>query len=322
MDKNFVNILQQMVAKETKEAILNPTKCKALIKDYARGEFKKEIRWLLTALEEKVQIAINEANDIPNCKLRQIRVLKDECGFADDIAIDIVDMLCFVLRGDTNKSIKATRKKEEPPVKQPTVQSVQNDTIIVKPKEKSIITFGAYQWLVLEEQNDKALLLCKDIIEKRKYHETFELITWDKCNLRAFLNGSFYNSNSFTNADRNSIIHVNNVNENNQWFGTHGGTNTYDRIFLLSISENVKYFGDSGQLAKRPKSDSYLIDDQYNSERIAKFNSWTCDWWLRSPGKLGYFASLVMQRGIISVGADEGLIDFNKGVRPALWLKL
>jgi hypothetical protein len=101
-----------------------------------------------------------------------------------------------------------------------------------------------------------------------------------------------------------------------------GGIDTIDKVFLLSIEEAVKYFGDSGQLQNRPKNADYLINDQYNSARIAKFSddeaSW---WWLRSPGRDSNRAAYVLDFGYIDLSGgffnrDDG------GVRPALWLKL
>ena len=60
------------------------------------------------------------------------------------------------------------------------------------------------------------------------------------------------------------------------------GNATKDRIFLLSIEEVVKYFGDSGQFKNRPK-DAYFIEDQYNSARIAEDADGIVFWWWRRP---------------------------------------
>ena len=185
------------------------------------------------------------------------------------------------------------------------------------------ITFGAYQWRVLDIQDDMALILCENIILLHEYHISNVSITWTDCSLRAYLNGEFYNSNAFSNEDRSRIVEVTNINENNQWFGTNGGPDTQDKIFLLSIAEVVQYFGDSGQLANRPSGASW-IDDQYNSNRIATFYGVVTSWYLRSPGIFTYDA--------VNVGGDvdgEGFIYMvgthvyrSSGVRPALWLDI
>jgi len=48
MDSTFIDILKKLIAEQGKEALLNPGKSKALLADYARGEYKKESRFLLT----------------------------------------------------------------------------------------------------------------------------------------------------------------------------------------------------------------------------------------------------------------------------------
>jgi hypothetical protein len=102
-----------------------------------------------------------------------------------------------------------------------------------------------------------------------------------------------------------------------------GGKNTQDRIFLLSISEVIKYFGDSGQLKNKNSKSEYRIDDQFNSARQAHYNGSWAWWWLRSPGHHSYDAAYVSSDGNVIVngitvfrGHDSG------GVRPALWLNL
>ena len=185
-----------------------------------------------------------------------------------------------------------------------------------------LITFGAYQWQVLDIKEGKALLITKNIIEQRQYHASNTSVTWSNCDLRSYLNNAFLNSSAFSNTDRTRITLVTNTNENNQWYGTSGGGNTNDRIFLLSLAEVVQYFGDSGQLAHRPSGSSYDINDQYNGNRVATFNGTAVKWWLRSPGDVTNYAATVSSNGNIYVdGRFVGDYD-GGGVRPALWLNL
>ena len=183
-----------------------------------------------------------------------------------------------------------------------------------------IIEFGAYNWRVLDIQGGQALIVSENIIERRVYHTSQAAITWSRCSLRAYLNGDFYNSSAFSNEDRSRIVQVTNVNLNNQWFGTYGGLNTQDRIFLLSIAEVVQYFGDSGQLENRPPGASH-INDQFNSNRIATINGSASFWWLRSPGDSTHNAIRVYNDGIVYLSGSF-VSNHNGGVRPALWLQL
>ena len=184
----------------------------------------------------------------------------------------------------------------------------------IDPYQIEIIDFGGHQWRVLARQGDKALIISENILEQRVYHENYENITWENCTLRQYLNGAFYNT--FNEANKARIAEVTNVNLNNQHYGTNGGNNTQDKIFLLSLSEVVQYFGDSGQLGN-----NFYFDDQYNSKRIATYNGSAFWWWLRSPGSGGSGASYVSDTGRILLDGHSFAITFG-GVRPALWLNM
>jgi hypothetical protein len=162
-------------------------------------------------------------------------------------------------------------------------------------KVGDIVTFGEYDWRVLAVDGDKALIITENVIEERAYNignkstdnfeggESEELFTtWDKCSLREYLNGEFFNR--FTTDEKARIA------------------DTTDKIFLLSIDEAVKYFGDSG-----------------NEARIAMCGTSFVRWRLRSPGAKNSVTGVdeygrIWKHGI-SVKAEVG-------IRPALWLNL
>ncbi len=196
----------------------------------------------------------------------------------------------------------------------------------------SIVSFGSYNWRVLDVRDDGALIITEGIIEQRPYHDAYIDITWADCALRKYLNGDFYDK--FSEADRARIIPVVNKNYDNQWYGTKGGEDTQDNIFLLSIEEVAcKYFGDSSSNLYNPrKNKRYWFErkDENNSKRTAKFvgESWNNWWWLRSPGRVGVKAVYIHGNGNIGIQGNnilKGNIGDGKcigGVRPALWVKL
>ena len=123
-----------------------------------------------------------------------------------------------------------------------------------------IIKFGNYfindnktkepiEWRVLEVSNDRALLITKDAIDRKPYDYDdckpydYELrdITWEECSLRQWLNYEFINQ-AFSKEEQNEIILTNISNPNNARYGTRGGNNTQDKIFLLSIYHNFRVF--------------------------------------------------------------------------------
>ena len=206
-------------------------------------------------------------------------------------------------------------------------QNKTGRTISVQPSVGSIHNFANIDWRVLAVENNRALLISEKILENRPYNVEERDITWENCTLRKYLNGEFYNK---LGTAKSAIADTRNSNPNNQWFGTAGGNATTDKVFLLSLDELVKYFGDSGDLANKRKKDYYgnpnpnghCLDDQYNNTRIANYgNKGASWWWLRSPGYNSYNAAAVYYDGLVYVDGD-GVYFVSGGVRPALWLNL
>jgi hypothetical protein len=169
----------------------------------------------------------------------------------------------------------------------------------------STITWGEYEgqpleWLVLEIKGGKALLLTKDVIERRTYNDKNESVTWETCTLRKWLNSDFYNS--FTAAQKRAVAETAVINEDNSEYGTPGGNDTRDKVFLLSLSEARKYFGS-------------------DRERIARYNGEAFRWWLRSPGLYATYAADVYSDGYVYFNGIYVNYDYG-GVRPALWVNL
>jgi len=121
MDSEFVVILKKIITEQGKETLHNSAKSKAFLSDYTHGEYKKESRLLLQALDVGVQKAIDCAKDITNCKLQQIRLLHEDYGLDEKVAEDVVNALALILRGDTtdikisteDSANKQSRKKDD-----------------------------------------------------------------------------------------------------------------------------------------------------------------------------------------------------------------
>jgi hypothetical protein len=103
MNQGFIAIIQKLIVEQGRETLLNPAKCKAFIADYAHGEYKKESRLLLQALEAGVQKAIDTTDELEICKKQQARVLQEEYFLATETAADVVDTLAIVLRGGNQR---------------------------------------------------------------------------------------------------------------------------------------------------------------------------------------------------------------------------
>lgn len=185
--------------------------------------------------------------------------------------------------------------------------------------ERDRLLFGPCLWRVLEAGKGRTLLLSDIALEKRVYHGDHAGAAWAACDLRRYLNGPFLDR--FDAGERACIAETPIRNDANPWFGTDGGEDTVDRVFLLSIGEVVQYFGDSGQLLGRNPGSRLFINDRYKAARVARDEGGaTAWWWLRSPGLRRGTAAQVYNGGAIHVSghyADNPL----GGVRPALWLQ-
>jgi len=187
-----------------------------------------------------------------------------------------------------------------------------------KVKKGDTIEFGGHNWIVLDVQDGKVLILSEKILKHREYHSQNVAVTWESSSIRKYLNTKFLQT--FSPSDRKRILDTKVVTHDNPWYGTPGGAATTDKIFLLSLEEVVQYFGDSGKLKNRPGQDDYFTD-QYNQSRIAYDKDGEDSvWWLRSPGAADS-VSIISHGGVVGVKGDYAYYGF-AGVRPALWLKL
>ena len=151
-------------------------------------------------------------------------------------------------------------------------------------------------------------------------------MTWATCTLRTWLNDTFLNT-AFTPAEQTAIKNTTVVNKDNPYYGTEGGENTIDKVYLLSIAEtsNTAY-GFNGEFdtnseTREAKNTAYAKECGAWTSTSTEYegNGW---WWLRSPGT---------DRSInASYVDDSGYGDYDgysvdtviDAVRPALHLNL
>ena len=214
----------------------------------------------------------------------------------------------------------------------PSGDTPENRSGAVEPGE--IVQFGDYSWRVLEVRDDRALLITEEIIEANLYNLEPTAVTWEACFLRSSLNDRFLQC--FTAEEQERIVETRLSNPDNRWYGTPGGADTDDKVFLLSLEEADRYFGDSGDYSNaRRKSwgagngfeendDGWALSNDQDSQRAAIFGAGPSWWWLRSPGGSDASAAAVDIGGSINVrGRDADTFHPDMGgVRPALWLSL
>ncbi len=176
-------------------------------------------------------------------------------------------------------------------------------------------------------QDGKSLLLSRYGLDAKPYNTVWSHITWEQCTLRKWLNGEFLKA-AFSEEEQSAIMLTNVDNSKAQGYsgwGTNGGSNTQDRIFLLSYAEANKYLGvtydDSNTQKSRvaptawAKAQGASTNDSYTTAE-GKPAGW---WWLRSPGTYQYNAANVFNDGSL---IDSNVNDDFDVVRPAFWMNL
>ena len=187
----------------------------------------------------------------------------------------------------------------------------------------AIIPFGGADWRVLEIREGKALVVSEKLLLKGAYHSENVAVTWGECDMRQYLNGPFYDC-VFSAEEKARIVDAKVENNDNPWYGTAGGNDTIDKVFLLSLEEVLRYYGNSGELENREGGESIK-----NVGRIAVTQEGKAAWWwLRTPGIFYYGCGTnhscfvcVTSTGSLSVYGEYVYSEFG-GIRPALWLQL
>ena len=207
-----------------------------------------------------------------------------------------------------------------------------------------IVWFSEARWRVLDIQDNRMLLLSEVVISFGSnalpldfFHSARVNVTWETSEIRRYLNDEFYNWISPESRARIAETYV--INNDNPTWGTCGGNNTVDRIFLLSVEEVLRYFGDRGWLDER----LHQISDGYNRNRIAGLSNQPLSWWLRTPGLHQDRAVYVFENGSIGLQGrpvhgrylrtilppgtvlgygGEVRVYSDTGIRPAMWIYL
>ena len=168
------------------------------------------------------------------------------------------------------------------------------------------------EWLVLEDKGDTLTLISRYGLDAKPYHNEYVDITWANCTLRSWLNGTFLNA-AFTSAEQGKIQTVRVTAEDNPYYGTEAGSDTYDKVWLLSCREAENLFS----------SDAARVC--YPTETAIANGCWVygccCDWWLRSPGHYSSDAAMVSLDGQV-YGCCAPVKDNRLLVRPVVCLRL
>ena len=209
----------------------------------------------------------------------------------------------------------------------------------------SYVVFGTYpqtsrgtdstpvEWLILDYDAaaNRALLISRYGLDSQPYNTENAEVTWEQCTLRTWLNNDFY-QRAFIDAEKEAILTTMVDNSSAQQYSgwnTDGGSNTQDKVFLLSITEAIRYFGllNPQQTDNENNMKARLSPTDYAIRQRAYTNKGTRTvegkpsgiWWLRSPGSQQDFAASIRSSG--NIGMDN-VYRVAESIRPAIWINL
>ena len=179
--------------------------------------------------------------------------------------------------------------------------------------------FEPIQWRVLSNTNGELFVMADKILATKPYNQDDTDITWETCTMRAWLNNDFYDI-AFTAKEQSKIETSTVINGNNPSYGTVGGNNTNDKLFLLSYNEAINpaygfsslIFSDTTRVAQGTdfaKSQGLYVNGENST------------WWLRTPGYYQYFTCFVSTVGWVEVGGT-GINRPIDGARPVFKINL
>ena len=173
-------------------------------------------------------------------------------------------------------------------------------------------------WTVLDVQGGKALVVSEKVLEYDIRMDTSIInmpCTWEDSAMRTYLNDTFYNQ-AFTDSEKQLIRCDTIANPDNSMFGTSGGNDTQDHVFLLSAEEAEKYF-DSNE-TRAAAATAHAKACEHGGTGVNSVSD-TGYYWLRTPGLTNYNYTYVSYEGSIRYDG-AACANWVFGVRPAMWI--
>ena len=158
------------------------------------------------------------------------------------------------------------------------------------------------EWIVLDTNGEKSLLISKKAIDSQEYNNDFKDITWAECTLRNWLNHGFLQS-AFSKEELSAIC-ITHYNDNSKH-----DEDIEDKVFLLSEKEIKEYY--PLNQTRTCQITPYAEEKGAYCNKIGK--GW---WWLRSSIERNTASCVDTDGKIKSVDVD----NTDCAVRPAIWI--
>ena len=155
---------------------------------------------------------------------------------------------------------------------------------------------------MLSLDGNRAFVLCRQGITGHVYHTKNVWVTWQKSELRSWLNTYFLN-HAFTQDEQALILETTVTNPAHPSYHLDAEPDTLDRIFLLSMEE--------AQTLLDPLDG---VSFPYTSSTVRKQDG-KASWWLRTKGERQNQAAIIRADGV----PDISYVNNNRNVvRPCM----
>ena len=174
------------------------------------------------------------------------------------------------------------------------------------------------EWQVLEIKDGRMLLISKYVLDAQMFDDNWAV--WENSYLRNWLKNDFYET-AFSTAEKTRIIETELNNSDSYLEPDDVSAETKDKVFLLSVNEAVRYFGEGAGFeneSRTAKPTAYAIARGVNANG-SEADDIKCWWHLRSNG---VHEGLVEQVNVWGQFVDINKSDSDRGVRPAVWITL
>lgn len=165
------------------------------------------------------------------------------------------------------------------------------------------------KWKVLKNDGNTLMLIADKALDcQSDYNIKLGLreFTWNSSSIRDWLNHDFYNA-AFSQRERDAIQSQELKTGANPEYGTDGGYDTYDAVYLLTCEDTInEQYGYCNSADSKSVSRLVGMTDFAHARGVYEeepregmyYNGVHCDWWLRSPGKSNFELCRVSNGGV------------------------
>jgi len=200
------------------------------------------------------------------------------------LGLAAVATIMFSLCGCSSKTVLENKKGER----------LEPDQIKVGKTIKFGDYHGAEEWLVIDIDDGKALLLAEKVVDAKAYDD--DNSDWETSDLREWLN-SDYLEEAFDDSEQKALAEVDG-----------------DRVFILTLDQANELLD---RESKRAYATDYAID---NGVQAAKTKA--SIWWVNTP--LGTHKAQCIETSTQNsfIIKTKKVKEDNIGVRPAVWVEI